>query len=62
MLNVYEVLNGFRWRVVFERFDSVVFEEGMVIINELGIYIEGFYGIRIENEIVVRKVEKNFYG
>ncbi|MDL0418263.1 M24 family metallopeptidase C-terminal domain-containing protein, partial [Clostridioides difficile] len=52
----------FRWRVVPERFDSAVLEEGMVTTNEPGIYIEGSHGIRTENEIVVRKAEKNFYG
>ncbi|HHQ5505164.1 TPA: aminopeptidase P family protein [Clostridioides difficile] len=62
VLNVHEAPNGFRWRVVPERFDSAVLEEGMVTTNEPGIYIEGSHGIRIENEIVVRKAEKNFYG
>lgn len=62
VLNVHEAPNGFRWRVVPERFDSAVLEEGMVTTNEPGIYIEGSHGIRTENEIVVRKAEKNFYG
>ncbi len=34
----------------------------MVTTNEPGIYIEGSHGIRIENEIVTRKAEKNMYG
>ena len=62
VLNVHEAPNGFRLRVVPERFDSAVLEEGMVTTNEPGIYIEGSHGIRTENEIVVRKAEKNFYG
>ncbi|HFG9692677.1 TPA: aminopeptidase P family protein [Clostridioides difficile] len=62
VLNIHEAPNGFRWRVVPERFDSAVLEEGMVTTNEPGIYIEGSHGIRTENEIVVRKAEKNFYG
>ncbi|EQJ09753.1 aminopeptidase P family protein [Clostridioides difficile] len=62
VLNVHEAPNGFRWRVVPERFDSAVLEEGMVTTNEPGIYREGSHGIRTENEIVVRKAEKNFYG
>lgn len=37
-------------------------EEGMIITNEPGIYNEGECGIRIENELVVCKGEKNFYG
>nr|WP_312984102.1 aminopeptidase P family protein [Clostridioides sp.] len=62
VLNVHEAPNGFRWRVVPERFDSAVLEEGMVTTNEPGIYIEGSHGIRIENEIVTKKAEKNMYG
>ena len=34
----------------------------MVITNEPGIYIEGSHGIRLENELVVRKGTKNQYG
>ncbi|WP_373599359.1 aminopeptidase P family protein [Paraclostridium bifermentans] len=62
LLNVHEAPNGFRWRIVPERFDSAVLEEGMVTTNEPGIYVEGSHGIRIENELVVRKAEKNEYG
>ena len=59
---IHEAPNGFRWRIVPERFDSAVLEEGMVTTNEPGIYIEGSHGIRIENELVVRKTDKNEYG
>ncbi|WP_081712305.1 aminopeptidase P family protein [[Clostridium] dakarense] len=62
VLNVHEAPNGFRWRVVADRDDSCILEEGMVTTNEPGVYIEGSHGIRIENEIVVRKAEKNEYG
>lgn len=62
VLNVHEAPNGFRWRLVPERFDSAVLEEGMITTNEPGIYIEGSHGIRIENEIVCKKAEKNLYG
>ncbi|MCR8746404.1 aminopeptidase P family protein [Romboutsia lituseburensis] len=62
VLNVHESPNGFRWRVVPDRDDSCVLEEGMVTTNEPGVYIEGSHGIRIENELVVRKAEKNEYG
>ena len=36
--------------------------EGMVQSDEPGVYLEGKYGIRHENETVVRKGEKNEYG
>lgn len=34
----------------------------MILTDEPGIYIEGSHGIRLENEILVRKGEKNEYG
>ena len=37
---------------------GAVFEEGMVTTDEPGIYIEGKYGIRLENELVCQKGEK----
>lgn len=62
LLNVHEGPNGFRWKIVPERHDSGVLEEGMVTTDEPGVYIEGKYGIRIENELVCRKWIKNEYG
>ena len=62
VLNVHEAPNGFRWRIVPERNDSCVLEEGMVQSDEPGVYLEGKYGIRHENETVVRKGAKNEYG
>ena len=62
MLNVHEGPNGFRWRVVPERNDSAILEEGNVTTDEPGIYLEGKYGIRLENELICRKGEKNEYG
>ncbi len=62
LLNVHEGPNGFRWRTVAERNDRAVFEEGMITTDEPGLYIEGKYGIRTENELVCRTGEKNEYG
>ncbi len=62
LLNVHEGPNGFRWRVVPERHDSGTLEEGMITTDEPGVYLEGAYGIRTENELVCRKAEKNEYG
>ncbi|MBQ1506695.1 MAG: aminopeptidase P family protein [Erysipelotrichales bacterium] len=62
LLNVHEAPNGFRWRIVPERNDSCVLEANMVTTDEPGVYIEGSHGIRIENELVSRNLEKNEYG
>ena len=62
VLNVHEGPNGFRWKVRKDIDDTCILEEGMVTTNEPGVYVENSHGIRIENEIVVRKAEKNEYG
>lgn len=62
LLNVHEGPNGFRWKIVPERNDSCVLEEGMVTTDEPGVYLEGKYGIRTENELICKKAEKNEYG
>ena len=62
VLNVHEGPNGFRWKVREGIDDTCILEEGMVTTNEPGVYVENSHGIRIENEIVVRKAEKNEYG
>lgn len=60
--SVHERPNGFRWKIVPERQDSCVLEEGMVTSDEPGLYIEGSHGIRTENLLLCRKAEKNGYG
>ncbi len=62
VLNVHEGPNGFRWRQVAERNDGGVFEEGMITTDEPGVYLEGKFGIRTENELVCCKGVKNEYG
>lgn len=62
VLNVHEGPNGFRWKVREDIDDTCILEEGMVTTNEPGVYVENSHGIRIENEIVVRKSDKNEYG
>lgn len=62
ILNVHEGPNGFRWKVVQERNDSGRLEAGMITTDEPGVYIENKYGIRIENELICVKDEKNEYG
>ena len=34
----------------------------MITTDEPGVYLEGEYGIRIENELLCQKAEKNEYG
>ena len=60
LLNVHEGPNGFRWRM--RKDSATVLEEGMVTTDEPGVYMEGRYGIRIENELVCVKDSKNEYG
>ena len=62
LLNVHEGPNSFRWKILPDRGDDGILEEGMVTTDEPGVYAEGRYGIRIENELVCRKWEKNEYG
>ena len=59
LLNVHEGPNNFRWQ---NAASSAVLEAGMVTTDEPGIYIAGKYGIRLENELVCCKAEKNEYG
>lgn len=62
LLNVHEAPNGFRWKIVPERNDSCILEEGMITSDEPGLYIEGSHGIRTENLLLCKKAEKNQYG
>lgn len=62
LLNVHEGPQSFRWKHAKEAEPAAVLEEGMITSDEPGIYLEGQYGIRIENELLCRKGEKNSYG
>ncbi|MFJ7730635.1 aminopeptidase P family protein [Lysinibacillus sp. NPDC097231] len=42
--------------------NNIILEEGMIITNEPGIYLEGKYGIRIENMMLVVEDEKTEFG
>ncbi len=42
--------------------NNVALRPGMIISNEPGYYLEGSYGIRIENLVLVVEVSPNFYG
>ena len=60
--NVHEPPTGFRWYVVPSKNEHHQLEEGMVMTDEPGIYEDGQFGIRIENEFIVRKGVQNKYG
>ncbi len=62
LLNVHEAPNGFRWRHIPGVNDLAVLKEGMVTSDEPGVYVEGQFGIRIENEIITVKDKQNEYG
>ena len=59
---IHEPPTGFRWYVVPSKNEHHQLEEGMVMTDEPGIYEDGQFGIRIENEFIVRKGTKNKYG
>lgn len=60
-LNVHEGPQAFRYKLVGNAKEQTL-EEGEVISNEPGIYLPGAYGIRLENLMVVKRLEKNDYG
>lgn len=60
--NIHEPPTGFRWYIVPSKNEHHQLEEGMVITDEPGIYEDGQFGIRIENEFIVRKGVQNKYG
>lgn len=61
LLGVHEGPQRFHWRIL-KNAQCVVLEEGMVISNEPGIYLEGRFGIRHENLVLCRRGEQNEYG
>ncbi len=62
LANIHEPPTGFRWYVVPSKNEHHQLEEGMVITDEPGIYEDGKFGIRLENEFIVRKGTQNKYG
>lgn len=58
LLNVHEGPNAFRMKQEGEG----AFEKGMITSDEPGFYLEGQYGIRLENLIVCVENEKTEYG
>ncbi|MBD5544778.1 MAG: aminopeptidase P family protein [Lachnospiraceae bacterium] len=61
MLNVHEGPQRISWQYR-EGVKETVFEEGMLITDEPGVYVEGSHGIRTENVLLCKKAEKNSDG
>ncbi|MDO4260486.1 MAG: aminopeptidase P family protein [Eubacteriales bacterium] len=61
LLNVHEGPNAFRWRNPAGETPAPL-EPGMVTTDEPGVYPEGRFGVRLENELVCRELEENEYG
>ncbi len=61
-LNIHEGPNCFGWRVSEGRHADSIMEEGMITSDEPGYYVEGEYGIRLENLLLCVKDENNSYG
>lgn len=62
LLNVHEGPNAFRYKILKEPGQNAILEEGMITSDEPGIYLEGKYGIRLENLLLCVKREKNEFG
>lgn len=61
VLGVHEGPQRFHWRTA-PGTKSIPLQEGMIISDEPGLYLEGRFGIRLENLVLCRKGEKNDYG
>lgn len=59
LLSIHEGPCRIRWQSGSEVFPL---EHGMILSDEPGIYIENSHGIRLENELIVRKGKKTEYG
>lgn len=61
LLSVHEGPQRIYWNV-YSNPKHYILEEGMVISNEPGYYLEDYFGIRHENLVLVRMGKKNGYG
>lgn len=61
ILNVHEGPQNIRWRYNPDQVEAVL-EEGMIVSDEPGVYIEGKYGIRTENILEIVKGQKTGDG
>ena len=62
VLNVHEAPGRIMWKRRPGYGENEPFAEGMIVSNEPGFYLEGQYGIRLENLILCKNAEKTEYG
>lgn len=62
VLNVHELPGRIMWKRREGYGEGEALQEGMILSNEPGFYLEGAYGIRLENLVLCKKTEKNSYG
>ena len=62
LLNVHEGPNAIRYRIVAQPDGNVEMQPGMITSDEPGVYLEGKFGIRLENLILCVEKEKNEFG
>lgn len=60
LLSIHETSARISWQGLHEATWNL--EHGMVVTNEPGLYVEGSHGIRLENELLVRRDVENEYG
>ncbi len=60
-LNVHEGPHSIRWRYVKDIVETVL-EEGMIVTDEPGVYLQDKMGIRTENVLLIKKKEQNSDG
>ncbi len=61
ILNVHEGPHSLRWQYKQE-IPETKLEEGMIVSDEPGMYVQDSHGIRTENIVEIVKEEKNEYG
>lgn len=61
ILNVHEGPQNLRWKYT-EGMMEAVLEPGMAVSNEPGVYLQGLYGIRIENVLLTKNTVENGDG
>lgn len=60
-LNVHEGPHSIRWKYVKDIVETVL-QEGMIVTDEPGVYIQDVMGIRTENVLLIKEKERNGDG